>query len=152
MGERGGRYLTKERRRFSAATMRSVEVGIQRRTEGHRDLVDDFVTAVVVVAAADELSSSAIVDDNKFDNLRGRYLTKERRRSSAAMMRSVEVGIQRRTEGHKDLIDDFVTAVVVVAAADELSSSAIVDDNKFDRQPPAKGRTKVHALSDRESM
>ncbi|KAL6970218.1 hypothetical protein U1Q18_029920 [Sarracenia purpurea var. burkii] len=31
-------------------------------------------------------------------------------------MRLVEVGIQRRTEGHKDLVDDFVTAVVVVAA------------------------------------
>lgn len=45
--------------------MRSVEVGIQRRIDGHRDLVlahDDDVDEVdvAVVAAADDPSSSAI--------------------------------------------------------------------------------------------
>lgn len=59
--------------------MWSVEVGIQRRTEGHRNLVDDFdlpaaatVDAVVVEAAAgdDELTSSAI----EFDHFRPRLL------------------------------------------------------------------------------
>lgn len=57
--------MTRERRRFSAAMMRSVEVGIQRRIDGHRDLVlahDDDVDEVdvAVVAAADDPSSSAI--------------------------------------------------------------------------------------------
>ena len=67
-----GSYFTIERRRFSEAMMWSVEVGIQRRTEGHNDLFDDLVT-VVVAAAADELICSAIVA-NRFDHLRRRIL------------------------------------------------------------------------------
>jgi hypothetical protein len=58
--------LTRERRRFSEAMMRSVEVGIQRRTVGHNDL--DF--ADVTVAAADDpisafLISSVILFDHR---------------------------------------------------------------------------------------
>lgn len=66
-------YLTRERRRFSAAMILSVEVGIQRRTEGQMDFDFNFAfsaaTAAVEEAAevsrwADLLISSAILDES----------------------------------------------------------------------------------------
>jgi hypothetical protein len=68
VGEGGeGRYLSTERSRFSAAMMRSVEVGIQRSADGqtraHRDPAGagtDADAASAAVAAADAcLTSSA---------------------------------------------------------------------------------------------
>lgn len=44
-----GTYLTRERRRFSAAIIWSVEVGIQRRTVAHRDAANDFFLAFAFV-------------------------------------------------------------------------------------------------------
>ena len=67
--EREREYLSIDRRRFSEAMMWSVEVGIQRRTEGHKDLVDDLLLAVVAVAPAaeeEELTSSAIDADESY--------------------------------------------------------------------------------------
>lgn len=60
-------YLTRERRRFSAAMMWSVDVGIQRREEGQND--QRFAPSAV----ADELICSAIFT-NEFDNLLGPML------------------------------------------------------------------------------
>lgn len=53
-GKAVANYLTIDSRRFSAAIMWSVELGIQRRTEGHNDF---FVLGV----AAGESISPAIV-------------------------------------------------------------------------------------------
>lgn len=48
-------YLTRERSRFSASMIWSVEVGIHRRTEGHKDhfFAGDVPVAAVADAAAD---------------------------------------------------------------------------------------------------
>ena len=42
------------------------------------------------------------------------------------MMWSVEVGIQRRRAGHKDLVVDDLAAIAVAVGVDEMASSAIV--------------------------
>ena len=66
MGAKGERYLTMERSRFSAAMMRSVEVGIQRSAAGHAlPHLDPAAGAAVAVAsaaaAAVDIPSAAIL-------------------------------------------------------------------------------------------
>lgn len=66
MGAKGERYLTMERSRFSAAMMRSVEVGIQRSADGHAlPHLDPAAGAAVAVAsaaaAAVDIPSAAIL-------------------------------------------------------------------------------------------
>lgn len=56
-------YLRRERRRFSALIMRSVEVGIQRRIEGQKRPVSEEVVVV------DLPNSSAIFLDNQRDRI-----------------------------------------------------------------------------------
>jgi hypothetical protein len=49
------------------------------------------------------------------------------------MMWSVEVGIQRRTEGHRDFDEDgLVTVDVVVVATVAVAAAAAVVDNSSD--------------------
>lgn len=72
-------YLRMERRRFSAAMMLSVEVGIQRRELGHKIFHLDFAAFVAADAAAEAEEeeeeedpsfvfeiSSAILNRNRF--------------------------------------------------------------------------------------
>lgn len=70
-------YLRMERRRFSAAMMLSVEVGIQRRELGHKIFHLDFAAFVAADAATEEEEeeedpsfvfeiSSAILNRNRF--------------------------------------------------------------------------------------
>lgn len=54
----------REKRRFSAAMMWSVEVGIQRRSEGH---LDDFFVPVVVVVEVALISSAMDGADDKIE-------------------------------------------------------------------------------------
>lgn len=64
-----------ERSRFSEAMMWSVEVGIQRRTLGHKDFDDVFVTTVdvEVVAAVAAAAAAVAAADNSSDMVASKF-------------------------------------------------------------------------------